>query len=126
MSTNVKEKHLTMPRTSQERVLVLHCYIRPEGNHLVGMCLELDIATQGVNLEATKAALDEAVSGYVETVARMGDEGAHLRRRPAPRRYWLEYYAIAAMLWLRSVLCRKRKDRRKAAHLCTFHHTCAC
>ena len=126
MSTKAKEKSFTMPRTSQKRVLMLHCYIRPEGDHLVGMCLELDIAAQGDTLEAAKAALNEAISGYLETVATMGDKGAHLRRRPAPRRYWVEYYTIGAILWLRSVLCRRPKDHRKAAHLCTFHHTYAC
>jgi len=48
--------------------LVLRCYGYRSGKHLVGHCIDLDIAVQAENVAELKHKMEQAVSSYLETV----------------------------------------------------------
>lgn len=74
--------------------IVLRCYIYEKGGKFWGECIDLDILVKRDTLYEAATALDDALTGYVDTVA----EGGWLeqllpRRSPFFRR--ARYYAHA-------------------------------
>ena len=63
--------------------LLLHNLIEKEGNLYSAICLELNVASQGENIEEAKKNLQEAVELYLEDVIGSGDEQDFIPR-PAP------------------------------------------
>ena len=77
---------------------LLHCYARPEGEHFVGHCLELDLAVQGQSLAEAHQKMEECLQSYLESVdpANVQD----LFPRPAPFHVWLDYQRVCLLVAL--------------------------
>ena len=71
---------------------VLRCYIRPEKNHYIAVCLDLNLCDQGQTLEEAKASLEEDILGYLKSLT--PEELPYLFPRPAPFYTYLDYYRI--------------------------------
>ena len=74
---------------------VLRCYARPEGDHYVGHCLELDLAVQGSSLAEVRRKMEECLQSYLESLdlQNVGD----LFPRSAPFFVRLDYYRICLL-----------------------------
>ena len=77
---------------------VLRCYARPEGDHYLAFCLELNLCDRGETLAAAKASLEEDILGYLESLTpeNLGD----LFPRPAPWYVVLDYYRVRCLVAL--------------------------
>src|SRR3989338_3636929 len=81
---------------------LLRCYARPENNHYIAVCLELDLVDQGATLEEAKAALEENIVGYLESLTPQNIN--QLFPRPAPLYVYLDYYRIHLLLFLARII----------------------
>ena len=70
----------------------LRCYARPEGDHYLAFCLELGLCDRGPTLEAAKAALEEDLVGYLESLT--AENVAALFPRRAAWYVYLDYYRV--------------------------------
>jgi predicted RNase H-like HicB family nuclease len=77
---------------------ILHCYARPEKNHYIAVCLELDLIDQGATIEEAKVALEENIVGYLESLT--ADDFPHLFPRYAPFYVYLDYYRVFLLVHL--------------------------
>ena len=71
---------------------VLRCYARPEGDHYIGHCLELDLAVQGNSLLAVRRKMEECLQSYLESLDPKNVRDLFPRR--APLVVWLDYYRV--------------------------------
>lgn len=84
--------------------LILRCYARRlEKDRWYAVCLEFNLDAEGDSLQAVRRSLDQAIIGYLETVATRRGEGsiAHLLKRSAPLKDWVIYYAIRLVVAIR-------------------------
>lgn len=73
------------------------CYLHGVSGNWEGMCVDFDIAVQGVSLEEVKARLGEAIQTYIEdALAEDPKTRDQLLRRRAP--FWLRWKLALAML----------------------------
>lgn len=81
---------------------LLHCYARPEGDHFVGQCLELDLAVQGGSLTEVHQKMEECLQSYVESLdpANVQD----LFPRPAPFHVRLDYQRVRLLVALHQLV----------------------
>lgn len=72
--------------------LVIRCMAIKDGPLWVGLCVDLDLATQGDSLAEVKDRLDAQIRDYVREAVTVDREHApRLLRRKAPLRYRLTY-----------------------------------
>ena len=81
---------------------VLRCYARPEGEHYIGECLELDLAVQGESLAEVRQKLEVCLQSYLESLD--PENVRDLFPRPAPLHVWLDYYRVYLLVTLHRVL----------------------
>lgn len=81
---------------------VLRCYARPEGQHYIGQCLELDLAVQGDSLPEVRRKMEECLQSYLESLD--AENVRDLFPRPAPLYVWLDYYRIYLLVTLHRLL----------------------
>ena len=81
---------------------VLRCYARPEGDHYIGQCLELDLAVQGDSLPEVRRKMGECLQSYLESLD--AENVRDLFPRPAPPHVWLDYYQVYLLVTLHRVL----------------------
>ena len=91
--------------------LVLHGLIEKENGLYSALCLELDVASQGKNVEEAKKNLQEAVEVYLEDVLESKEENDFLPR-PAPRAEWIKFFKAEA-----KALGKRLKNSRLHKHL---------
>ncbi|MFO8056238.1 MAG: hypothetical protein R6V10_02965 [bacterium] len=72
---------------------VFHILFSKEENGYTGICLELNVASEGDTLEEARKNIREAVGLYLESVYQKGDEEESIPR-PAPMEYWLKYLSL--------------------------------
>ena len=75
----------------ENKKLRFHILIEKEGEMYSAICLELNVASQGKNIQKAMANLREAVELYLEDVYEAGDEEEFIPR-PAPVEEWLKYF----------------------------------
>ena len=75
---------------------LLRCYARPEGDHYLAFCLELNLCDRGETLAAAKASLEEDLLGYLESLT--AENSARLFPRPAPWFVYLDYYRVRCIV----------------------------
>ena len=91
-----------------QATIFLHCIAKQHNGYWSARCLDFTLYAVGNSFEEAKEKLDAQISEYLYD-ATEGEDRAfapQLLMRRAPRRDWLEYYAIAAVLrfkWLRRV-----------------------
>ena len=82
----------------------LRCYAQRDAPGVwVALCLDFDLAAQGETFEDARNHLDGMITEYVAD-ALTGpdhDHAATLLNRRAPWRYWLRYYALSLVQWMR-------------------------
>ena len=83
---------------------VLRCYVRPEKDHYIAVCLELNLCDRGETLESAKASLEEDILGYLESLT--PEELPHLFPRPAPLYTYLDYYRVRSLFLLAHLIHR--------------------
>ena len=76
----------------------LRCYARPEGDHYLAFCLEVNLCDRGETLEAARTSLEEDLAGYLESLT--PTNSADLFPRPAPWRVHLDYYRVRCLVAL--------------------------
>ena len=77
--------------------LVLRCYgYRTKEGTWVGVCLDLNLATEADSLDGLRRKMNETIDSYLETVLDTEDKESipRLLYRRAPLRDWLKYYLI--------------------------------
>lgn len=90
--------------------LVLRCYIEGAARSWRGICVDLDIAAQGESLEEVRAALDEMISTYLETVMTYPAAQRHkFLNRKTP---FLSRIKYAAVFFLASLFAGRRGNDR--------------
>jgi len=84
---------------------ILRCYARPEGDHYIGQCLELDLAVQADSLSEVRRKMEECLQSYLESLD--AENVRDLFPRPAPLPVWLDYYRVYLLVtvhhWLRQL-----------------------
>lgn len=75
--------------------MTLHYLIEKDDDLYSAICLELNVASQGVTIDEVKKNLQEAVELYLEVVYEAGDEEEFIPR-PAPREEWLKFFEAEA------------------------------
>lgn len=81
---------------------VLRCYARPEGNHYIGQCLELDLAVQADSIPAIRRKMEECLQSYLESLD--AENVRDLFPRSAPLHVWLDYYRVYLLVTLHRLL----------------------
>lgn len=66
-------------------------FIFPQNDHLIGVCLELNIVVEGYSLRIVREELSDAVKTYVETIIE-NKLSETLLNRPAPQEYWQRFF----------------------------------
>ena len=81
---------------------LLRCYARPEVNHVIAACVDLDLAVKADTLEAAKSELSQAIQSYLESL----DEAniKDLFPRPAPLSVQMDYYFVCFLVRLFHVI----------------------
>ena len=87
---------------------VLRCYARPEGNHYISICLELNLIDQGKTLEESITSLEENIAGYLESLT--PETLPHLFPRPAPFYTYLDYCRVKYIYLLEHIFRRLQKQ----------------
>lgn len=77
---------------------LLHCYVRPERNYYLAVCLELNLCDRGKTLEEAKASLEEDIAGYLESLT--PEDLPRLFPRYAPLYTYVDYYKVCLILFL--------------------------
>jgi len=79
-------------RKKKPKKIVLHnLFIKGKAGY-TGICLELNVASEGDTLEEAKKNVKEAVALYLESVHEHGDAEEAIPRF-APVEYWLKYFS---------------------------------
>lgn len=75
---------------------IIRCYARPEEDHYIGVCIDLDIAVRGVSLLKIREEMTKAIKVYFESL----DEAnfKDLFPRPVPLSVLLDYYKVLAIV----------------------------
>lgn len=81
---------------------VLRCYARPEGDHYIGQCLELDLAVQGGSIPEVRQKMGTCLQSYLESLD--AENVRDLLPRPAPLHVWLDYYRVYGLVMLHRAL----------------------
>ena len=81
---------------------VLRCYARPEGDHYVGHCLELDLAVQGVSLTEVRVKMEECLKSYLESLDTQNVRV--LFPRQAPLHVWFDYFWVCFLIGLHGIV----------------------
>ena len=69
--------------------LILRCYVRPENDYLLGVCIDLNIAVRGSSFEEVKQKMSEAIGLHFSC---LNDKNFRdLFFRPAPLKFQFEY-----------------------------------
>ena len=84
--------------------VVLRCYARPEGDHYVGQCLELDLAVQADSLAEVRRKMEECLQSYLESLD--AENVRDLFPRPAPWPVWMDYYRVYLLVTLHRLVRR--------------------
>ena len=81
---------------------LLRCYARPEADHYIGQCLELDLAVQGESIPEVRRKIEECLQSYLESLdpENVGD----LFPRPAPFPVWVDYYRVYLLVMVHRLL----------------------
>ncbi|MBU2504710.1 MAG: hypothetical protein KKB89_02825 [Candidatus Omnitrophica bacterium] len=75
---------------------VLRCYVRPEDDHYIAVCLELNLCDRGETFESAKASLEEDILGYLDSLT--PEELPQLFPRYTPLYTHLDYYRVYLLL----------------------------
>ena len=81
---------------------ILRCYSRPEGDHYIGQCLELDLAVQADSTLAVRRKMEECLQSYLESLD--SKNVRDLFPRPAPLHVWVDHYRVYLLVALHRVL----------------------
>lgn len=81
---------------------VLRCYARPERDHYIGQCLELDLAVQADSIPEVRRKMEECLQSYLESVD--AENVRDLFPRPAPSHVWLDYYRVCLLVAFHQLL----------------------
>ena len=92
--------------------MTLHYLIEKDDDLYSAICLELNVASQGVTIDEAKKNLQEAVELYLEVVYEAGDEEEFIPR-PAPREEWLKFFEAEATRLKSEMLNRNVRNQLK-------------
>lgn len=84
--------------------LALRCYVRRSGrdrDRWIAHCIDLDLWASGKSISDAKSSMEDAITGYLQTVLDTNDRGSipRLLRRKAPLRYRVFWHLLR--LWSR-------------------------
>ena len=71
---------------------ILRCYGRPEGDHFIGVCIDLDIIVQGNSIQAIQDEMTKAIQAYFSSLDKQNFRD--LYPRPVPFQVMLDYYRV--------------------------------
>lgn len=75
---------------------ILRCYARPEGDHLIAACIDLDITVRGNTISQVKRELNSAIKSYLDSIDK--ENIVDVFPRPSPLNIKAEYYAIFCLV----------------------------
>lgn len=92
---------------------VFRCHAHGRGLQWQALCVDLDLAVQGLSFQEVKASLAKAIDMYLETVAHLpADEQRQLLSRRSPRHVRTRLLVLA---WLHGI-CGMNNRHRVFAH----------
>ena len=71
---------------------MLKCYCRPEGDHFIGVCVDLDIVVAADSVAKVQAEMTKAIRVYFSSLDKKNLKD--LFPRPVPLYVWLDYYRV--------------------------------
>ena len=81
---------------------LLRCYARPEGDHILGICIDLDLIVKGDSIATVQHELHLAIKSYLESLDK--DNLKDLFPRQAPFNIMADYYFVYAIVYFRKTM----------------------
>ena len=75
---------------------MLRCYARPEGNYILGVCIDLNLAVRGDNIEQVKNEMTKAIKLYFSCLDK--ENFQDLFPRPSPLIHKLDFYRVCFLV----------------------------
>ena len=75
---------------------ILRCYGRPEGDHFIGVCIDLDIVVQAPSIQAVQEEMTKAIKVYFLSLDKNNFQD--LYPRPVPFHVMLDYYRVCFLV----------------------------
>lgn len=80
-----------MKTATSNQEISLTIFLYAKGKKYIGVCLELDIIDEDIDLDVLKNRMRERVESYVTYVSEK-KKNVNLLNRPAPKEYWEEFF----------------------------------
>ena len=71
---------------------ILRCYGRPEGDHFIGVCVDLDIVVQAPSIQKVQGEMTKAIEVYFLSLDKKNFRD--LFPRPVPFHILMDYYRV--------------------------------
>ena len=75
---------------------ILRCYVRPEEDHLIAVCIDLDLAVRADTMTSAKEELAKSIQSYLESLDK--DNIKDLFPRPAPLSIKADYCFVCCVV----------------------------
>ncbi len=84
---------------------ILRCYARPEGDHLIAVCVDLDIMVRGATIDEVRQELTDAIKSYLGSLDKENIKDLFPRRAPAQvmANYYFVVIVVHCMKFFKSV-----------------------
>ena len=79
-----------------KKQFALRCYVKPDDNDFIAMCIDLTLAAKGKTLQEAKNNLHELMISYFQDLNK--NNCKDLFPRPAPLSFKLDYYKVACLV----------------------------
>ena len=76
--------------------LMLRCYARPERGHIIGVCVDLDIAVKGRSISEIRGKMTEAISSFFASLDKNNFKDVFPRQ--VPPIVMMDYYRVCIMV----------------------------
>lgn len=76
---------------------ILRCYARPEKDHVIAVCVDLDLAIRADSIDSAKEELSQSIQSYLESLNK--DNIKDLFPRPAPLGVRMDYYFVCCFVY---------------------------
>lgn len=75
---------------------ILRCYARPEGDYILGVCIDLDIAVKGKSVDDVRGEMTKALKAYFDSVDQANFKDVFPRQ--VPLLVLLDYYRVCVLV----------------------------
>ena len=77
---------------------ILRCYVRPEDDHFIGVCIDLDIVVQSQSIQTVQQEMTTAIRAYFSSLDK--DNFRYLFPRTVPFHVMIDYFKVCVIVRL--------------------------